>query len=261
MNQDLVQQIAERFLAFAAPYLDEPGDLFAYRLKIKHTGRVRENAEEIASASGVSGPVHLAARIAAVLHDVGRFPQYKEFRTFRDAESANHAGLSVRHALRAKMLRDVPTDIRRMVLGAVFLHNVRALPAGLPPDLLAVARIVRDSDKLDIFGVMIDHFAQEHPEHPEVALGVQPHPTAYSPAVLEDLLRGESGDYRKVVWTNDFKLMVAGWLFDLNYRHSCKMLKERGHLETIFSSLPSDPPLLALRQKIMQTLARRLADA
>jgi len=260
MSEDLVESVAQRFRAFAAPYLDEPGDDFAYRLKVEHTNRVHAIATDIAEASGVSGRVHLAARIAALLHDVGRFPQYKQYRTFRDAESANHARLSVRHALRENMLGEVPPDLRRVVLGAVFLHNVRTLPTTLPPDTLAVARIVRDSDKLDIFSVMIAHFSQEEPEHPEVALHVKPHPTAYSQEVLTALLKGETGDYRKIVWVNDFKLMVVGWLYDLNYQRSCQMLHDLGYLDTIFESLPKDPQLLDLRRQITTHLARRLAD-
>jgi hypothetical protein len=259
MSEALVDLVAQRFRDFADPYLGEPGDDFAYRLKVEHTGRVRAIAEDIAGASAVSDRVRLAASIAAMLHDVGRFPQYKQYRTFRDAESANHALLSVRHALREDMLGPVPKDIRRMVLGAVFLHNVRTLPSNLPPDTLAVARILRDSDKLDIFRVMINHFAQENPEHPEVVLNVQTHPTAYSQAVLEGLLRGETGDYRNIVWVNDFKLMVVGWLYDLNFRRSCQILHDLGYLDTIFDSLPQAPQLLALRRQVMEHLAQRLA--
>lgn len=261
MSEALVERVAKRFQDFAWPYLDEPGDDFAYRLKVEHTTMVRAIATDIASASAAPEGVHLAALLAALLHDVGRFPQYKQYRTFRDAESANHALLSVRHALREDMLKDVPKDIRRMVLGAVFLHNVRILPTTLPPDTLAVARIVRDSDKLDIFRVMIAHFAQEDPAHPEVALHVKRHPTAYSQDLLADLRKGETGDYRRIVWVNDFKLMVVGWLYDLNYRRSCQLLHERGYLDTIFESLPEDAQLLELRRSITDHLAHRLSSA
>ena len=261
MSEALVERVAQRFQDFTGPYLREPGDGFAYRLKVEHTNRVLAIATDIASASAVSGQVHLAARIAALLHDVGRFPQYKLYRTFRDAESANHAALSVRHTLRGNMLAGIPDDLKRLVLGAVILHNVRTLQDDLPPEALAVARIVRDSDKLDIFSVMIAHFSQESPLHPEVALHVTPHPTAYSPAVLEGLLQGETGDYRNIVWVNDFKLMVVGWLYDLNYRRSCQLLHDLGHLDTIFASLPDDPPIRELRGRIMAHLAHRLSGA
>lgn len=261
MIENLVESVAERVRTFAAPYLSEPGDDFAYRLKVEHTNRVHDIATDIASASGVTERVRLATRIAALLHDVGRFPQYKQYRTFRDAESANHALLSVRHALRENMLDEVPPDLRRMVLGAVFLHNVRTLPTTLPPDILAVARIVRDSDKLDIYRVMIAHFSQDDPKHPEVALHVKPHPTAYSQEVLTALLQGETGDYRNIVWVNDFKLMVVGWLFDLNHRRSCQMLHDLGYLDTIFDSLPQDGQIVSLRGQVMGHLAQRLAGA
>lgn len=261
MSEALVERVAQRFQDFTGPYLGQPGDDFAYRLKVEHTNRVLGIATDIASASAVSGRVRLAARLAALLHDVGRFPQYKQYRTFRDAESANHAALSVRHVLRGQMLAELSSDLRRLVLGAVILHNVRTLPATLPPETLAVARIVRDSDKLDIFRVMIDHFSQENPAHPEVALHVTPHPTAYSPAVLAGLLNGETGDYRHIVWVNDFKLMVVGWLYDLNYRRACQILQNHAYLDTIFDSLPQDPQILDLRGRIMAHLAQRLSGA
>jgi HD superfamily phosphodiesterase len=261
MNEALVERLAQRFHAFTEPYLSEPGDDFAYRLKVEHTSRVCAIATDIASASAVSARVHLAARIAALLHDLGRFPQYRQYRTFRDAQSANHAALSVRHALRADMLDEVPGDIRRLVLSAVILHNVRTLPGALPPDTLAVARIVRDSDKLDIFRVMLTHFAQESPEHPEVTLDAKPHPTAYTQAVLADLQKGQTSDYAHIVWVNDLKLMVVGWLYDLNYRRSFQLLHDLGYLDTIFDSLPDDPQLLALRRQAADTLAVRLAGA
>jgi hypothetical protein len=261
MSVDLIELVAQRFRAFAEPYLSEPGDGFAYRLKIEHTARVEALAATIGSASALPGHIQLAARIAALLHDVGRFPQYKQYRTFRDSESANHAALSVRHALREHMLAGVPKDIKRLALGAVFLHNVRSLPPSLPADTMTVARILRDSDKLDIFRVMIAHFSQENPEHPEVALDVKPHPTAYSQDVLTQLQNGKTGDYRHIVWVNDFKLMAVGWIYDMNFRHSCQILQDLGHLDTIFESLPKDPPLLSLRSLINAHLASRLAGA
>ena len=79
--------------------------------------------------------------------------------------------------------------------------------------------------------------------------------------MLAGLLKGETGDYRSIIWVNDFKLMVVGWLYDLNFRRSCQILHDLGYLETIFESLPKDEHLLLLRKQITAHLARRLADA
>lgn len=261
MSDALVRKVEKRFEAFTAPYLDDPGDCYAYRLKITHTKRVLAIAEAIVLSEGLPEPLALAARLTALLHDVGRFPQYRRYRTFRDADSANHAGLSVRHALRQRMLADVPAHTRRLVLGAVFLHNVRRLPALSSSDLRTVAGVIRDSDKLDIYQVMIDHFSQERPKHPEVALNVKADPLAFSPHVLEALRRRETGDYKNIVYVNDFKLMAIGWLYDLNFASSCRMLRERGCLDTIFATLPQAQEIHDFRQQIEGDLARRIDGA
>jgi len=261
MNDSLVRTVAARFENFAAPFLDAPGDSFAYRLKIDHTLRVLSIAESIAAAEKL--PEHLvsACRLAALMHDVGRFPQFREFHTFYDPASANHAALSVRHALRAKLLDGVPAATLRLVLGAVYLHNKRALPPLRSSDLDTVARVVRDSDKLDIYKVMLNHFAQANSEHPEVTLNVKDEPQVYTTAVAEALLRREPGDYREIIYVNDFKLMTIGWLYDLNFRSACRLLNERGYLETLLQSLPQDPLLDRVRQHVRTDLAERLKRA
>jgi HD domain. len=261
MNDMLVRTVAERFDQFTAPFLNAPGDAFAYRLKVDHTMRVLAVAEDIVDAERLPGHLVLASRLAALMHDVGRFPQYRDHRTFRDAVSANHAWLSVRHALRQKLLVGAPPEILRLVLGAVYLHNKRTLPPLPSKDLDTVARVVRDSDKLDIYQVMIDHFSQENPKHPEVAMDVKDEPLAYTRHVAEGLLRREPGDYRDIVYVNDFKLMVIGWLYDLNFRSSCRLLHEKGYVETLFATLPKDPLLDCVRQHVRADLAERLSGA
>lgn len=261
MNDAQVSMVAERFETYAARFVSQPGDTFAYRLKVDHTERVTAFTETIAREEGLPERLTMACRLAGVLHDVGRFEQYKTFRTFRDAHSANHAALSVKHALREKLLEGVPADIKRLVLGAVFLHNKRSLPQGLPPELDLVSRVVRDSDKLDIYRVMTGHFSNPDPDHPEITFGATEDPQAYSPGIVEALLRHEPGDYRDIVFVNDFMLMVAGWLYDLNFVTSCRILKEHGHIETLFGIMPKLPALRALHEQITSDLAQRLRGA
>lgn len=260
-DEALVRLVAQRFEAYAGSFHDDQGDGFAYTLKMAHTKRVLALAETICAEEALPREVTLAARLGAQLHDVGRFPQYRQYRTFRDADSANHAALSVTHILREKLLDGAPAHIRRLALGAVYLHNKRALPHLASPALRDAARVVRDSDKLDIYSVMIAHFAQKNPKHPEVALNVIDAPEKYTPAVLDALLGREHGDYRSIVYINDFKLMTIGWLYDLNFRASCRLLHERGYLETLFATLPGDEKVRRFHGQIAADLAERLERA
>jgi hypothetical protein len=180
-----------------------------------------------------------------------------QFRTFRDRDSVNHAALSVRFILREKMLQSVPAAIRRLVLGAVFLHNTRELPPRLNPALRLVAEAVRDSDKLDIMRIMIEHFAPNRSKHPEVSLEAKEHPTNYSEKVINAVLAREVSDYRNIVWVNDFKLLIIGWLYDLNTRASRRLLRETNRLEGIFALLPRDERIQALHEQIRRDLAEK----
>lgn len=261
MSQALIQDVRQRFHAYAASFLGgEEGD-FAYSLKIRHTDKVAELADAICEEEPLPGHVILAARIAAILHDVGRFPQYRQFRSFRDRETANHALLSVRHLLRGNMLEGAPAHIRRLALGAVYLHNKRELPENLPPDLLQTVRVVRDADKLDIMRVMVNHFSQEGPEHDEVALAAKPSRDDYTQAVYDLVLARQASDYSMIVWHNDFKLMILGWLYDLNFRASLRLLLGMGHYRRIFDLLPDTQPIRTLRDQLMDDLAKRLERA
>jgi len=261
MSDDLVRLVSQRFDAFAASYLDVPGDGFAYTLKIEHTKHVLAIAERLAREENLPQRLVPACRLAALLHDVGRFPQYRQYRTFRDAESANHAALSITYILREKLLADVPNTTRRLVLGAVYLHNKRSLPELTSPDLRTVAQIVRDSDKLDIYRVLIAHFSQPEQQHPEVALNVLDEPDKFSEPVLHNLLDRNYGDYRHIVYANDFKLMVIGWLYDLNFPAACRLLKKQRYLDVLFDSLPHHDHIDHLRRQITKDLALRLGDA
>lgn len=261
MSDQLVSTVAERFLAFAEAYRAQAEDAFPYTLKIEHTLRVLDIAERICGQEGLDAALTQASRLAALMHDVGRFPQYRQFRTFRDADSANHAALSVTHVLRQGLLDGVPTALRRLVLGAVYLHNKRILPQLPSPALRTVSQVVRDSDKLDIYTVMIAHFSQESPKHPEVALNVVNEPDRYTPSVLETMLTRQHGDYASIVYVNDFKLMAIGWLYDLNFSSSARLLRDRGYLDTIFDGLPRDERVARLRRQIDEDLARMAGGA
>jgi hypothetical protein len=55
----------------------------------------------------------------------------------------------------------------------VTLHNVLAVPKELDSDLLQLVKIVRDADKLDIWRVFLDYYAQPTKDKPTaVGLGL-----------------------------------------------------------------------------------------
>ena len=60
-------------------------------LKIEHTYHVAENALVIAEDLGLPGEDVDLAWFLGLLHDIGRFEQLRQYGTFLDARSVDHA--------------------------------------------------------------------------------------------------------------------------------------------------------------------------
>jgi putative nucleotidyltransferase with HDIG domain len=220
------------------------------RLKLDHSMRVLDNAEEIIAGETLNSQTADLCRLAALYHDIGRFPQFAKYKTFNDRDSANHARLGVL-ALRAIALPDgVPDDQWRIVRFAVGQHNVKSVRSTLPAGLIHPVMVVRDADKLDIFRVLLDHFASDAPQNSVVTHGLEDAPDKYSDGIYTTILAARTGDYRSMRYVNDFKLLLAGWLYELHYRTSLTMAASRHYPERLFALLPETPKIERLREVI-----------
>ncbi|HEU0264394.1 MAG TPA: HD domain-containing protein, partial [Geobacterales bacterium] len=127
-------------------------------LKADHTCRVQENMGVLVEELGIAEPMARLARLIALFHDVGRFPQYCRYKTFKDSESENHGALGARVLVEEGVLSKLSERERSLVIRGVTLHNVFALPAGLDGESLLLLQLIRDADKLDIWRVFIEYY-------------------------------------------------------------------------------------------------------
>lgn len=253
--------LEHRFREYVATYFD--GDAvhdFHISLKLDHSLRVYELARRIVASEKLSAEIADISLISALFHDVGRFAQYLRFRSFHDPSTANHARLGIGVLLENGLLHGLDNNVRRNVLGAVYLHNVRLLPSPLREPLATAVKVVRDSDKLDIVPVVLEHLDASVPGSSVVTLGLEPHPEHYTLSVYEQVLARGTAKYQEMRWSNDFRLLVLGWLYDLNFPSSFNIFQERGYVDILFSGLPKDTPMLRLRRQIDQDLALRGAS-
>jgi HD domain len=207
-------------------------------IKEVHTHEVCLNAIRIAEDLGLEKRETRLAEIVALFHDVGRFSQYRQYKTFNDSLSINHAVHGAKLLVEHKVLRDLPKQEQDIIIRSVTLHNVFSLPEGLDERSLLFARLIRDADKLDILRVVIEYCGQGSGERAEaVALGLPDLP-GYSPAVLDCLARGELVRKEALTTLNDFKLLQLAWLFDFNFTCSLRMVEERRYIPTLAAMLP-----------------------
>jgi hypothetical protein len=234
-----MERVVSAFEAFSGRF--ETGtdkDRENVQLKREHSRRVLDDARLIVRGRDPAPGLRLAVEAAALLHDAGRFLQYARYKSFHDPSTENHARLGVQAVLREGLAAGLPTPVRRLVIGAVFLHNVRDLPSGLKPELDFTVRVVRDADKLDILRVMQGYFDSEGGYNPVVLLGLQPDPERYTPEILESVLAGRPADYGSMAWVNDFKLLLLSWAFAFNFATARRAVLERGLLQDIQKTLP-----------------------
>ena len=226
-------------------------------LKLEHTFRVCAHASELAACEPALADreVSRALKIAALFHDVARFEQYVTFKTFADDISCNHGLAGVKILLRQGFIKKEPPAVRRLVLGAVALHNRRTLPDALPENLRLVLSALRDADKLDILRVMEAHLKPDGAADSVVLLHLKDEPETCSPAVLSALEQGRAAFYRDMRCYNDLRILLCTWLFDLHFATALRIVKREGHIERIINGLDALP---AVREKARAVMTAAL---
>ena len=230
-----------------------------FDLKELHTRNVCAAARLIAQGGGARRL--LLAEVVALCHDLGRFPQYRDYGTFKDSDSINHAQLSAEILKESGLLDFLPPDERQSVVTAVRLHNVYRLPAGLPAEAADLLRVVRDADKVDIWRVFIEYFAAPEGERASAAALGFPDLPLCSPQVLATLGAGEMVRLSVLETLNDFKLLQLSWVYDINFQSTLRLIKERGVLEQLAATLPKEEAVLHVLARVQGYLESRVAGA
>lgn len=151
------EHVKAEFSAYTAPY-DIKDEKIA--LKIEHTYRVADLCEVIARNEGLTELDANLAWLIGMLHDIGRFEQVRQYGTFSDADSVDHAelGADILFDEKKGIIRDfVRADIDDDVIEAAIRNHSRyRIDEKLEERQKLFARILRDADKIDILKVNVD---------------------------------------------------------------------------------------------------------
>jgi hypothetical protein len=242
MQTSQLAEMTAWFDAFVASFHGEtPEAQRNYDLKIDHTRLVRANMERLATTQLPAAEDRVLAAAIAICHDVGRFPQYRDYGTFNDSTSTNHAALAVQTLSNERILDGLDVGRRQTLLQAVALHNVLSLPENLDPASHRFALLIRDADKLDIWRVLIEYYSAGPGERASAVTWELPDTGACSPAALAEVIAGRVLNRSLLATADDFKLLQLSWVFDLNFDESFRMLAERGYFDILAGLLPCQP--------------------
>jgi hypothetical protein len=225
-------------------------------LKLEHSFRVCAHVSELAACESALADreVSRSVKLAALFHDVARFEQFVTCRTFADALSWNHGVAGTKTVLRQGFIKKESPAVRRLVLGAVALHNRPQLPANLPEKLCLALRALRDADKLDILHVMEGNLKPGGTADNVVLLHLADEPERWSPAVLSALEERRAALYRDMRYYNDMRIMLCTWIFDLYFPTALSIVKREGHIGRIIDGLAALPEV---RAKVRAAVASR----
>lgn len=227
-------------------------------LKIAHTSRVCSLIVRIAEGESQGSHETRIAETAALFHDIGRFPQYRQYRTFRDSISVNHGRLGADVLRQEHVLDHLPQEAQASIINAVQFHNVFAIPELDNGDHLRLLRMLRDADKLDIWSLFIGFFEGDRSDIPsEAAMGLPDLPE-YSDEVLRDIDSRHTVSMAHLRTLNDFKMMLMSWVYDINFSASIRLLAEQDYINRLAALLHRTEALNRTRSSLLSYIDRRL---
>ena len=229
-------------------------------LKEQHTFNVCKNIIEIGLELTLSDKEVMLAEVIALFHDIGRFPQYAKYKTFRDRNSVNHGYLGARTLIEEKTLQNLPDSEQELIIKAVRFHNVFSIPKIEKEDIIFFIKLIKDADKLDIWRVFLEYYETPEKERASaVGLGL-PDTTDYSEEVLSCIQRGQMASLSQLKTSNDFKLMHLSWVYDLHFRPSFRLLLERDYIGKFLYYLPQEEAIKKVSVVLEEFVQERLKD-
>lgn len=232
------------------------------KLKIDHTYRVCSLCQQIAMQSGFDKDETELAWLCGLLHDVGRFEQLRQYGTFSDAQSIDHAEFGADILFREGKIRDYIADGSEdeLLEKAVRCHSAYRVPAQYTTREKKFADLLRDADKIDILKVNIIVPIEE-------IYNVSTYDLRHC-QVTEEVMQAfyeEHAVLRSLKKTPvDNVVGHISLVYELVYPISCKLVYEQGFLDKLMdfqSELPETNAQFAkIREKMTAYMERKIAQ-
>jgi putative nucleotidyltransferase with HDIG domain len=238
-----ISEFKEWFDGYAGSFFGDDAHVNAnLQLKKTHTEYVCREMEDLCENLDLGENDRLIAGAIALFHDVGRFPQFAKYKTYRDDKSLNHACLGVNILQENAILDGLDAGEKEIILAAVRLHGDKRLPLDLDEKTGLFAKLIRDVDKLDIFRFAIEAMKAYMDDPANFMLEVEfSDERECNPEIVQAVINGDLIDYKKVKTLDDMRLTQLGWVYDVNFKPTFKKIKERGCLGQVSEFLVKTP--------------------
>lgn len=259
MNDQTYKSFQSWFRQYVQPYVENGSAITGIcKLKLAHTYRVVQETEAIVRHEGFSDSDRLISKTIALLHDIGRFEQARQYGSISDSQTRNHAEMGLEVLQEHALLEALPPEEQNWIETAIINHNRYQVDEGLDETATRFCQVIRDADKLDINKVFIN--LQNNGDRKILAqafTGLPDLPNV-SPDVLASIGRGEMVRFELVRNRNDYRMMIISWLYDLNYQYTFRQFHERKYAEILSSFIPRSPEISRVLKQIENDMQDRL---
>jgi len=222
-------------------------------LKQAHTARVCDEMLYLTNSLSFEPHQEILAQAIALLHDIGRFEQFRRYRTYNDCRSINHNELGLKIIAENNLLEDINPDDKNIIERAIEYHSLKEIPENIDSQVELYSKLIRDADKLDIYYVVIEYYKQYTDEPDSFRLELElPDIPEYSSELVNSLITGERFDYKKLKSWNDMKLLQIGWVYDMNFTATFTRLKERKYIQAVADFLPDTKDIRNATQTVLK---------
>jgi hypothetical protein len=202
-------------------------------LKEKHTQNVCSEIRDIGASLDLNTEQLVLAEIIALFHDIGRFQQYKKYRTFSDQRSEDHALLGIKVLKQESILDGLDQSHKDLIYWVISCHNMAKIPETEDPECVFFSRLLRDADKLDIWNIVIHYYENREAANNNALVHNLPDVPVISDSVKACVLAREYVSFDDLRTLNDYKLLQMSWIFDVNFPRTFEVIQERHYMEKI----------------------------
>jgi HD superfamily phosphohydrolase YqeK len=264
MKNEQFENLVQWFGDYVQRFYSQAGDEYLnnnLRLKETHTHRVCGETRLLADALKLNDNDARIAETIALLHDIGRFEQFKKYRTYKDATSEDHSTIGLRVMKEERVLEDYDPQERIRIERAVEYHNKKVLPEGLDEQTELFSKIIRDADKLDIYYLIIENLKRYYANPCTFKLEMEfPDNPRCSPDMLAAVEQGRLIDYTMLRTLSDAILLQIGWVYDIYFDATLRRIVEKRFLEQYISWLPDTDEVKRATDAVMRYVEKRLGN-
>lgn len=225
------------------------------RLKYYHSYEVQKLMIRLSNMLNLNEEEVYFASIIGLLHDIGRFPQIRDYGDCNDTKTGvDHAQLGVKYLFLEGHIVDFYDNEKKydIIRDSISNHNKYKIDENISSESLYFSKMIRDMDKVDIFRVLSEEYEYFYDKED------------ITEEVLKQFNNNSSVLSKTRKTKTDSTISCLGFIYDLNFKESFIIPKETNYLNLFLDSVKVANDSLnefnMIRKKINQYIESKIEE-